>query len=249
MLCASAVEMTGTEGETQEGEAVVPGEAEESAVIPDPPSAPSGVDMDILQYWMTGLMVRMEDMATREESKDMATQQTENIKAAMKGEMEAMEKRVNAYTKEACIHVKKEIKEEVKEEVEEKLLEAQCTWQHRQEAVMRNVQACFTRVATLESAVASLAPKVKSVPKAATPPALGDWIVGGESVLSPPDLPPGSPSPPKHNEQGSSPPKTSASSKHNLDGEETRRVRWEGALECLPGTIRAGGIPAGLAGC
>ena len=41
-------------------------------------------------------------MATREESEDMGTQQTENIKAAMKGEMEAMETRANAYTNEAC---------------------------------------------------------------------------------------------------------------------------------------------------
>ncbi len=36
---------------------------------------------------------------------------TENIKAAVKGEMEVMGTRVNAYTNEACTHVKEEIKE------------------------------------------------------------------------------------------------------------------------------------------
>ncbi len=37
---------------------------------------------------------------------------TENIKAAMRGEMELMETRMNAYTDEACTRVRKEVKEE-----------------------------------------------------------------------------------------------------------------------------------------
>lgn len=222
-------EMAGKADESQQSEATLPPDAEESGATSNPPSTPAGVNMDVLERWMMDMMAKMENMATREESKEMAaqqevrraqqedrlsqhvvnmaTEQTENIKAAMRGEMEAMEARVNTYTNEACTRVKEEIKEEVKEEVEEKIQGAQCVWHQRQEAMMRDVQVCFTKVATLESTVAALAPSTENAPKPAPMTSYDATqffpltsaplsALGGEHVLSPPVSPPGSPSPP-----------------------------------------------------